>query len=100
MDYPYQGGRERKTISKPANPLNELRQQEGAADEVRAALGASFPKLPLHKIEGIGALVAVRQPAGWQVQALGAPHVGQRTEADLIRSFIDRVRLPAGGPPV
>jgi predicted PolB exonuclease-like 3'-5' exonuclease len=25
------------------------------------------------------------------VQALGAPHIGQRTEAELIRSFLDRI---------
>jgi predicted PolB exonuclease-like 3'-5' exonuclease len=65
---------------------------EGAADEdVRDALGSGFPKHPLHKIACIGALVAERQPEGWQVQALGAPHIGQRTEVDLIRSFIDRI---------
>jgi 3'-5' exonuclease len=65
---------------------------EGAPDEeLRAGLGPGFPKHPLHKIACIGALVAERQPEGWQVQALGAPHIGQRTEADLIRSFIDRI---------
>jgi len=60
-------------------------------EEVRAALGSGFPRHPLHKVASIGALVAERQPEGWQVQALGAPHIGQRTETDLIRSFIDRI---------
>ena len=60
-------------------------------DEIRAALGEGFPKHPLHKIACIGALIAERQAKGWQIQALGAPHIGQRTELDLIRSFIDRV---------
>jgi predicted PolB exonuclease-like 3'-5' exonuclease len=65
---------------------------EGAPDEeVRAALGPGFPKHPLHKIACIGALVGERQPEGWQVQALGAPHIGQRTETHLIRSFIERI---------
>jgi hypothetical protein len=31
--------------------------------------------------------VAERHSEGWQVQAFGAPHIGQRSEAELIRSF-------------
>jgi predicted PolB exonuclease-like 3'-5' exonuclease len=62
-----------------------------SAEEVRAALGTSFAKHPLHKIACIGALVAEREPQGWQVRALGAPHIGQHIEADLIRRFVDRV---------
>jgi hypothetical protein len=42
--------------------------------EVREALGTGFPNHPLHKMACIGALVASRQPEGWQVNALGAPH--------------------------
>jgi predicted PolB exonuclease-like 3'-5' exonuclease len=66
---------------------------EGRPDEeVRAALGSGFPKHPLHKIVCIGALVAERRDTeGWQTQALGAPHIGQRTETELIRSFIERI---------
>jgi hypothetical protein len=41
----------------------------------------NFPKHPLHKIVCIGALVGSRQPEGWRVGALGAPHVGERPEA-------------------
>ena len=59
--------------------------------EVRDALGQGFPKHPLHKIVCIGALVASRQAEGWRVDALGAPHMGERPEADLIRSFAERV---------
>lgn len=58
---------------------------------VRAALGSGFPKHPLHKIACIGALVATRQPQGWQVEALGAPHIGERSEAELIGTFVDRI---------
>ena len=47
--------------------------------EVREALGTGFPKHPLHKIACIGALVASRQPEGWRVDALGAPHTGERS---------------------
>jgi predicted PolB exonuclease-like 3'-5' exonuclease len=58
--------------------------------EVREALGTGFPKHPLHKIPCIGALVASRQPEGWRVDALGAPHTGERSEAQLIRDFIEK----------
>jgi predicted PolB exonuclease-like 3'-5' exonuclease len=59
--------------------------------EVREALGTGFPKHPLHKIVCIGALVASRQPEGWRVDALGAPHTGERSEAQLIRDFIEKI---------
>jgi hypothetical protein len=59
--------------------------------EVRKALGEGFPKHPLHKIVCIGALVASRQPEGWLVDALGAPHTGERPEAELIKAFAERV---------
>jgi 3'-5' exonuclease len=65
----------------------------GAAPEaeVREALGPGFPKHPLHKIVCIGALVASRQPEGWRVDALGAPHTGERSESELIKAFAERV---------
>ena len=39
----------------------------------------------------IGALVASRQPEGWRVDALGAPHIGERTEAKLIGDFVEKI---------
>ena len=59
--------------------------------EVRQALGAGFPKHPLHKIVCIGALVASSQPEGWRIDALGAPHVGERTEGELISAFVEKI---------
>ena len=59
--------------------------------ELREALGAGFPKHPLHKIACIGALVASRQAEGWHVDALGAPHMGDRPEARLIGDFIEKI---------
>ena len=53
--------------------------------EVREALGPGFPKHPLHKIACIGALIAARQPEGWRIDTLGAPHIGE-----TIRSQIDK----------
>ena len=36
-------------------------------------------------------MVATRQPEGWRVDALGAPHIGERTEAKLISDFIEKI---------
>jgi hypothetical protein len=57
---------------------------EASEADVRQALGSSFPKHPLHKIVCIGALIASRQAEGWRMDALGAPHIAERTEAELI----------------
>lgn len=59
--------------------------------EVREALGEGFPKHPLHKIVCIGALVATNQPEGWRMDALGAPHIGERPGAQLIRDFVEKI---------
>jgi 3'-5' exonuclease len=59
--------------------------------EVRAVLGDKFPKHIYHSIVCIGALVAHREKGRWQVDALGAPHVGDRTEKQLISAFCDKV---------
>jgi predicted PolB exonuclease-like 3'-5' exonuclease len=60
-------------------------------DEIREAMGDKFPKPPYHSIICIGALVAHRDNGHWQVNALGAPHVGQRSEKELISAFVSRV---------
>ena len=61
-------------------------------DEVRAELGDKFPKHIYHSIICIGALVAHREGAGpWSVDALGAPHVGERPEKELIAAFVDKI---------
>jgi predicted PolB exonuclease-like 3'-5' exonuclease len=61
-------------------------------DEIRAAMGDKFPKHIYHSIICIGALVAHRDEGGhWIVDALGAPHVGERPEKELIASFVDKI---------
>ena len=60
-------------------------------DEVREAIGDKFPKHIYHSIVCIGALVAHRDNGAWVVDALGAPHVGDRTEKQLITAFVDRI---------
>src|SRR5262245_6015200 len=60
-------------------------------DEVREALGDKFPKHIYHSIVCIGAVVAFRDQAHWVVDAIGAPHVGTRTERQLISAFVDKI---------
>jgi len=59
--------------------------------EIREALGSRFPKHIYHSIVCIGALVAHWERDHWQVDALGAPHVGERTEKQLISAFVDKI---------
>jgi predicted PolB exonuclease-like 3'-5' exonuclease len=61
------------------------------AAEVRAAMGDKFPKHIYHSIICIGALIAHHDGDHWVVDALGAPHVGERSEEELIASFVDRI---------
>jgi len=60
-------------------------------DEIRAAMGDEFPKHIYHSIICIGALVAHQDGGQWIVDALGAPHVAERSEKALIASFVDRI---------
>lgn len=60
-------------------------------DEIREALGDKFPKHIYHSIICIGALIAHRDDDRWVVDALGAPHVGERSEPELIAAFVERI---------
>ena len=65
---------------------------DGKSDEdVRTELGDKFPKLIYHSIVCIGALVAHRDSDRWVVDAVGAPHCGERSEKELIASFVGRI---------
>ena len=59
--------------------------------EVREAIGDKFPKHIYHSIICIGALIAHREPDHWAVDAVGAPHVGERSvvAADPTTSLAD-----------
>lgn len=69
--------------------VNDL--EEGDEQGARDILGEKFPKHLYHKIVCIGAIIAERVESGWQVVSRGAPHSGQRPEADLIHSFVKRI---------
>jgi len=60
-------------------------------EEVREAIGDKFPKHIYHLIICIGALIARWSDNHWVVDALGAPHVGERTEGELIAAFVDKI---------
>ena len=65
---------------------------DGKADhEIREAMGEKFPKHIYHSIICIGALVAHCDNGHWQVDALGAPHIGERSEKELITGFVNRI---------
>jgi predicted PolB exonuclease-like 3'-5' exonuclease len=59
--------------------------------EAEEQMGERFPKLPLHKIVCIGALIAERGEDRWAVRSLGAPHIGERSEAQIVQGFVDRI---------
>ena len=59
--------------------------------EIREVLGNKFPKHIYHSIACIGALVAHKDGDHWAIDALGAPHVGDRTEKQLIAAFCDKI---------
>jgi predicted PolB exonuclease-like 3'-5' exonuclease len=80
-----------ETVPDLAAAARMLDLGDAAEADVRQALGSGFPKHPLHKIACIGALVASRQAEGWRLDALGAPHIGERPEATLISDFIDKI---------
>lgn len=62
------------------------------AEEVREAMGDKFQKHIYHEIICIGALIAHQNADDhWLVDALGAPNVGERSEQELIASFVDRI---------
>ncbi len=80
-----------ETVPDLAAAARMLNLGDAPEEGVRQALGSGFPKHPLHKIACIGALVASRQPDGWRVDALGAPHGGERSEGELISAFAEKI---------
>src|ERR1700738_1535020 len=65
---------------------------DGKTDnEIRETMGDKFPKHIYHSIICIGALVAHCDNGHWQVDALGAPHIGERPEKELIAGFVHRI---------
>ena len=80
-----------ETVPDLAAAARMLDMPNATEAEVREELGEGFPKHPLHKIVCFGALVASRQPEGWRVDALGAPHIGERSEPELISAFVEKI---------
>ena len=59
--------------------------------EIREVMGDKFPKHIYHSIVCIGALVAHREDDKWAVDAVGAPHIGERSEKELTQAFVDKI---------
>jgi 3'-5' exonuclease len=59
--------------------------------EIREVMGDKFPKHIYHSIICIGALFAHWEDDYWAVEALGAPHIGDRSEKELIQAFVDKI---------
>src|SRR5262245_2599571 len=59
--------------------------------EIREVMGDKVPKHIYHSIVCIGALVAHREDDKWVVDAIGAPHFGERSEKELIQTFVDKI---------
>ena len=57
-------------------------------EEVRAALCDKFRKHIFHRIICIGAVIAERAEGSWHVKASGAPRIGERSEKELIETFV------------
>jgi predicted PolB exonuclease-like 3'-5' exonuclease len=60
-------------------------------EEVRAAHGDRFPKHIYHTIICIGAVMAERADGSWHVKASGAPYLGERSEKELIETFVGKI---------
>ena len=75
--------------------LCAVKRMNGTPDisdiEAEELHGDKFAKLPLHKIVCVGALIAERGDWGWRVTALGAPHTGSRSEAEVIAAFTSKI---------
>jgi 3'-5' exonuclease len=69
------------------SPISSANGHESKSDdEIRVAMSDKFPKHIYHSIICIGALIAHEEDGRWAVDALGAPHVGERSEKALISS--------------
>jgi 3'-5' exonuclease len=59
--------------------------------EINEVIGTKFAKHLYHSIVCIGAVIARHTELGWSVVSIGAPHVGSRTEQELITAFVDKI---------
>jgi 3'-5' exonuclease len=62
-----------------------------SAEEVRAEMGEKFPKHIYHSIICIGAVIAHQEDDHWMIDSIGAPHIGSRSEGELISAFVNRI---------
>lgn len=60
--------------------------------KARELARTEFPRIPFHRIVCIGAVVSSRLTSGaWKVDSIGAPSIEERSEAELVRSFVEKI---------
>src|SRR5262245_778523 len=59
--------------------------------EIREVMGDKFPKHIYHSIVCICTLFARRENVKWVVDAIGAPHISERSEKELVQTFVDKI---------
>ena len=55
------------------------------------AIGNKFQKLIYHSILCVGAVIARREGDHWAIDSIDAPHVGERSEKELITAFVEKI---------
>ena len=55
--------------------------------------GEKLPRLPFHSMVSVGALIAEQVGPAYEARNHGAPHLGERAEAELIQGFTVLRRL-------
>jgi 3'-5' exonuclease len=65
--------------------------QKTTISKAREFSKIEFPRLPFHKIVCIGAVVCSRSTTGWKIESIGAPSIAERSEAELVESFLNKV---------
>ena len=65
---------------------------EGKSDsDLLEELGDKFQKHIYHSILCIGAVIVRREGDHWVIDSIGAPHVGERSEKELITAFVRKI---------
>jgi len=65
--------------------------QKTTVSKARELSKVEFPRLPFHKIVCIGAVVCSRSAVGWKIDSIGAPSIAERSEAELVESFLNKI---------
>lgn len=65
--------------------------EESSEAEIVKLMGKKFPKHPYHSIVCIGAVIAEKINDIWEVQEISAPHIGEKSEKEVIEEFLHKI---------